>query len=185
MIKAVSANVQRIEKEWKTQCAFIAASEEGSKEKIQMKKEIALVRSKLEQEIWADLSEMEEEMKALDREIVEVIPDLRKLESIMELPDDSLNGLGKERFLFLKKKLNGLKEKKGAKEKQFLRVLGEYSKLLLKLEQDMKEIFIDDGNVSAQPAATISSMVTEDKLTIMATLSEKLAEASGPEHTKQ
>ena len=73
----------------------------------------------------------------------------------------------------------------GAKRQSHTTHLDEYSKLLLKLEQDMKEIFIDDSNVSVQPAATIASMVTEDKLTIMATLSKTLVEASGSEHTKQ
>ena len=67
MIKAVSGNVQRIEKEWATQCAFIIASEGESKGKENMEYELKLVRSKLEQEVRSSLSKMEEEMKALYR----------------------------------------------------------------------------------------------------------------------
>ena len=43
----------------------------------------------------------------------------------------------------------------------------------------MKEIFIDDDNVSVQPAVTIESMVTENNLTIVAVLNQKAVEANG------
>ena len=165
MIKAVSANVQRIEMEWNTQCAFIAASEEGSKEKTQMKKEIGLVRSKLEQEIRADLSKTEEEMKALDREIVEVKNEIIECENEgIDYKEDA-------------EKLTAAEEKKEKMEKTYTRVFGEYTELLNRLERDMKELFRDDA-VNVLPALTIESMAIQDNLTIIATLSKQSMEFS-------
>ena len=70
MIKAVSGGVQRIEKEWNSQCAFITAGEDGTEGKKNMMIELNLVRSKIEKEVQASLSEMEEEMIFLEKDIV-------------------------------------------------------------------------------------------------------------------
>ena len=67
MIKAVSGGVQRIETEWNSQCALIMASEDGTEGKKNMKIELNLVRSKLEQEVRGSLSEIEEEMQVLHK----------------------------------------------------------------------------------------------------------------------
>lgn len=128
MIKAVSRNVAKMEKDWKAHCASIAASEDGSNEKKQMKDKLKLVRSKLENEVGGALLQIEEEMKKLH---------------------------GK----------NESAEKKEAKEKENVRVFGEYTKLLHELEEDMKEIFLND-DVSIYPAITIESIVIEDKFSI-------------------
>jgi hypothetical protein len=51
------------------------------------------------------------------------------------------------------------------KEKQNVRVLGEYTKLLLQVEQDMKEIFVDN-EADVPPVVTIESMVTRGVMSL-------------------
>ena len=164
MIKAVSRSVAKMEKDWKGNCAAIVASKDGSNERNQMKLELVLVRSKLENEVRDALSEMEEEMKGLKQDIRRCTIDLEEVRSLdMVTPHDV-------------KMLADAVEKKEVTEKTHLRVFGEYTKLLNKIEQDMKEIFVDD-DVSVLPAVTIESILTKDNLTIMATLSKKSMES--------
>ena len=153
MIKAVSNDVQSIEKEWNTHIAFIKASDGGSKGKDQMVRETKFLRTKLENEVRMVLMKDEEEMAKLQTEICENI-------------EWAADGIDVELLQQRQKSLAELM-------RTFDRVSVEYNQLLIKLEQDVRRICGAESEISHAPASSVAAIASRENLRIISSLSAR------------